>query len=341
MSKKANTVVIGGFVVGAIVLVIMTILVFGSGKFFQRKTMHVMFFEGSVKGLAVGAPVKFRGVDIGMVKNIQLTINPADLEFYVPVYVEIFENRIAILGGDKPLQRDFDDEEVVDDLVEGMGLRAQLQMQSLLTGQLFINYDFYPDTPIERIGIKEKIYEIPTIPTTLQMFTETVTKIINDLRNVNFKDIVTNLSETAEGVKELAKSEDLRQAITEMKVAMGDLRQLISNTDELVVNVNDQVEPVTSSFEQTLADTRQLVNNIDSRVEPIVGNINETLDTLKSGLGQAESLLKEIKSVIAENSYLSVEIVKALETVSAASRSVQDLAEYLQRHPEAFIKGKK
>jgi paraquat-inducible protein B len=93
--------------------------------------MHVLFFEGSVKGLNVGSPVKFRGVDIGMVKNIQLSINPDDLEFFVPVYVEIFENRISILG-DKRVEQ-FDDEEAVDTLVAEMGLRAQLQMQSLLT----------------------------------------------------------------------------------------------------------------------------------------------------------------------------------------------------------------
>jgi paraquat-inducible protein B len=136
--------------------------------------MHVLFFEGSVKGLNVGSPVKFRGVDIGMVKNIQLSINPDDLEFFVPVYVEIFENRISILG-DKRVEQ-FDDEEAVDTLVAEMGLRAQLQMQSLLTGQLFINYDFYPDTPIKKVGLDEKVYEVPTIPTTLQIFTETVQK---------------------------------------------------------------------------------------------------------------------------------------------------------------------
>jgi paraquat-inducible protein B len=108
--------------------------VFGSGKFFQQKSMQVLFFEGSVKGLSVGAPVKFRGVDIGEVKNIELTINPNNLEFYVPVYVQIFRNRISILGGKRVGQ--FDNEEVVDALVTKMGLRAQLQMQSLLTGQL-------------------------------------------------------------------------------------------------------------------------------------------------------------------------------------------------------------
>ncbi|PLX52251.1 MAG: hypothetical protein C0612_02975, partial [Desulfobulbaceae bacterium] len=135
MSKEVNKIAIGGFVVGGIGLAVLALLVFGSGKFFQQKSMQVLFFEGSVKGLSVGAPVKFRGVDIGEVKNIELTINPNNLEFYVPVYVQIFRNRISILGGKRVGQ--FDNEEVVDALVTKMGLRAQLKMQSLLTGQLF------------------------------------------------------------------------------------------------------------------------------------------------------------------------------------------------------------
>ena len=157
MSKEVNKIAIGGVVVGAIGLAVLSLLVFGSGRFFQKKSMQVMFFQGSVKGLNVGAPVKFRGVDIGMVKDIQLTINPQDLEFYVPVYVEIFKNRISILGGESQGKK-FDDEEGVDTLVTEMGLRAQLQMQSFVTGQLFINYDFYPETPIKKVGLEKKVY---------------------------------------------------------------------------------------------------------------------------------------------------------------------------------------
>ena len=70
MSKEVNKIVIGGFVIGGIGLAVMAVLLFGSGKFFQKTSMHVLFFEGSVKGLNIGSPVKFRGVDIGMVKNI-------------------------------------------------------------------------------------------------------------------------------------------------------------------------------------------------------------------------------------------------------------------------------
>ena len=339
MSKEVNKVAIGGFVIGGIGLAVLAILVFGSGEFFQKKSMHVLFFEGSVKGLNVGSPVKFRGVDIGMVKNIQLSINPDDLEFFVPVYVEIFENRISILGGKKVGR--FDDEEAVDTLVTEMGLRAQLQMQSLLTGQLFINYDFYPDSPMKKVGLDEKVYEVPTIPTTLQIFTETVQKIIDDLRKVNFQDIVENISQTTKGVNELVNSQDMRESVANFNGALQDLQKLILSTDELVGNVNGRVGSVAQSFESTMDDTRKLVKNIDSRVDPVSADIEATLAAVKSSFEEAESLLGEAQKLISENSKLRREIIITLESMSDASRSVEELGDYLQRHPESLITGKK
>ena len=339
MSKEVNKIAIGGFVVGGIGLAVLAILVFGSGKFFQKTSMHVLFFEGSVKGLNVGSPVKFRGVDIGMVKNVQLAINPDDLEFFVPVYVEIFRNRISILGGEKV--EEFDDEEAVNTLVTEMGLRAQLQMQSLLTGQLFINYDFYPNTPIRKVGLDEKVYEVPTIPTTLQMLTETFQQIAEDFRKANFQDIVKNISETAQGANDLMNSSDLRESVTNLNVALQDMQKFIEHTDELVGNVNGRVDSMADSFESAMDDTRKLVNNIDSRVDPVASDIGNTLAAVKSSFDQAETLLVELQKMISENSKLRREIASTLESVKDASQSVEGLSDYLQRHPESLITGKK
>ena len=339
MSKEVNKAAIGGFVIGGIGLAVLAILLFGSGKFFQKKSMHVLFFEGSVKGLNVGSPVKFRGVDIGMVKNVHIAINPDDLEFFVPVYVEVFKNRISILEGKEA--GEFEDDETVDILVKEMGLRAQLQMQSLLTGQLFINYDFYPDTPIKKVGLDKKVYEVPTIPTTLQVFTETVQKIIADLREVNFQDIVENISQATKGFNELVNSQDMQESIANFNGALQDLQKLIHSTDELVVNVNGRVGSVAESFESTMDDTRKLVNNIDSRVDPVAADVEETLAAVKSSFEEAESLLVQAQKLISENSKLRQEIIITLESMSDASRSVEALGDYLQRHPESLITGKK
>jgi paraquat-inducible protein B len=339
MSKEANKIAIGGFVVGAIGLAVLAILVFGSGRIFEKKSMQVLFFEGSVQGLNVGAPVKFRGVDIGMVNSIRLAINPADLQFYVPVYVEIFNNRLSILEESTPDKR-FKGDEGMDKLVNELGLRGQLQLQSFVTGQLFINYDFYPETPVRKVGLEKKVYEVPTIPTTLQMLTETAEKILSDLRKVNFREIVDNIAQTAEGVNELVNSSDLRETVTSFNSAVQEIQKLAQHTDTLVVSITGKVDTVADSFSTTMQDTRELVNNIDKRVNSSASDIENTLAAVQSSFKKAESLLTEAEMLIAQNSRLRREIVMTLESLSDASRSMEELADYLQRHPESLIKGK-
>jgi len=339
MSKEANRIAIGGFVVGGIGLAVLAILLFGSGKFFQQKTMHVLFFEGSVKGLNVGSPVKFRGVDIGQVTDIQLSINPDDLEFFVPVYVEIFPDRISILG-DRKIEKFDDDGEAVDTLVKEMGLRAQLQMQSLLTGQLFINYDFYPETPLRTTGLEKKIYEVPTIPTTLQMLTETLEQIVDEFRQVNFAELAENIAEAAQGANELMNSSDLKEAAANLNTALQDVQRFINNADELVGKVNDRVDEVADRFATTMNDASDLINNIDKQVGPVASDIEGALRAVRTSFEKAEILMNEAQKLVAENSKLRREIIVTLESMSDASRSLEELTEYLQRHPESIITGK-
>ena len=339
MSKEVNKIVIGGFVIGGIGLAVLAVLVFGSGKFFQKKSMHVLFFEGSVKGLNVGSPVKLRGVDIGMVKDIQLTINSDELEFFVPVYVEIFRDRMSILEEQKVGQ--FKKYETVDFLVNEMGLRAQLQMQSLLTGQLFINYDFYPETPIRKIGLEKKIYEVPTIPTTLQMLTETLEQIVNDIRKVNFQEIAKNLYETVQGANKIINSADLQESVANLNIALQDMQKLIKKADALAGNANSRVDSIADSFNSTMQDTRKLVNNIDSRVGSSASDIKETLAAVQSSFARAEDLLSDAEKLITQNSNLRRQIMMTLGSLTDASRSMEELTDYLQQHPDALLKGKK
>lgn len=339
MSKEVNKIAIGGFVVGAIGLAVLAILVFGSGKFFQQKSMQVLFFEGSVKGLNVGSPVKFRGVDIGMVKKIELTINPDDLEFFVPVYVEIFKNRISILG-EQELEK-FDDHEVVDTLVNKMGLRAQLQLQSLLTGQLFINYDFYPEAPIKKVGLEKKVYEVPTIPTTLQMLTETLEQIVEDIRKANLPEIIGDIAQTAKGANQLMNSPDLQESVKSLNIALKDVQKFVKRADKLADNINGRVDTMADSFESTMDDTRKMVNSINRKVEPLASDIQDALAAVQSSFTEAERLLVGAQKVIAENSKLRYEIMITLESLSDAAASVEELTDYLQRHPESLITGKK
>ena len=190
-----------------------------------------MFFEGSVKGLQIGAPVVFRGVQIGHVTNIVLEINAKDLTAFIPVYTEIYPQKIVPIGGDHGY-----DPQYLQALIK-KGLRAQLQLQSFVTGQLMVNVDFYPDTPIRLVGLEKKYPEIPTIPSGLEQLTK-------KLEELPLKEIADRLNETLAGINKLVNSRDLQASI-------GSLNQLLKNTDALVKNLNTQVGPLASDIKGT------------------------------------------------------------------------------------------
>lgn len=201
MDKKLNKTLIGVFVVGALVLLIMGIVVFGSGELLKRTNKFVLYFDGSVKGLSTGAPVMFRGVSIGVVKDISLIYDSKLGTIMLPVIVEIEQGRIkgtpsfGESGGDKKM-------------IE-LGLRGKLEMQNFLTSQLMISFDFYPDKPAILRGIRNQYPELPTLPISPDIF---------DLMNeIPIKEIAKNLEATAKGINKLVNSNDLQITIYELR----------------------------------------------------------------------------------------------------------------------------
>ena len=190
MSRKANKTVIGLFVVGALVLLIIGIVVFGSGTLFKRTSKFVLYFDGSVKGLSIGAPVTFRGVNIGAVKDISLIYDSKAGTIMLPVIVEIEYGRIkgtpsfGELDGDKKMI--------------ALGLRGKLEVHSFLTGQLMISFDFYPDKPAELRGILKQYPELPTLATSPDIF--------EIMENLPIKEIAKNLEATTQGINKLVNS---------------------------------------------------------------------------------------------------------------------------------------
>src|SRR5260221_8187589 len=149
MGKKINPTLIGLFVVGAIAVAVGGVIVFGSGQYFKHTEKFVMFFPGSVNGLSIGAPVKFKGVDIGSVTDIRLVMHrdqDVDQQLTIPVYVETNPSKISVDG----TRLEMTDPKNLALLIEH-GLRAQLQSQSLVTGMLFVQIDFFPETEVTYI----------------------------------------------------------------------------------------------------------------------------------------------------------------------------------------------
>lgn len=209
MSRKVNKTVIGLFVAGALALLIIGIAVFGSGVLFKQTNKFVLYFDGSVKGLSIGAPVMFRGVGIGSVKDISLIYDSKVGTVMLPVIVEIEQGRIkgapsfGESGGDKKM-------------IE-LGLRGKLEVQSFLTGQLMISFDFYPYKPAQLRGILKQYPELPTLPISPDIF-----ELMNE---IPIKEISRNLDATAKGINRLINSSDLERSLYELRNTLQETKQ--------------------------------------------------------------------------------------------------------------------
>ena len=302
MSKQANKTLIGAFVVGAVVLVVIGILTFGSGQFMREMKKFVLYFDGSIKGLNVGAPVNIRGVKVGEVTDIKVRFEGKDFAVRTPVFIEIDPDSFSEFSEQKAgeyLKR-LRLNKMVDVLIK-RGLRAQLQSQSLVTGQLLVALDFYPDKPINLVGGETGYQEMPTIPSAMEALTKTIEKL-------PLEELVNRVMDIVKGIDRVVNSPELQGSI--------------------------------SSLNQTLKSAQKLVQNIDEQIVPLSSEAKDVIKATTATLVQAEGTLSNLKKNTAETSTLRYEVDNTLRELSAAARSLHDLTDYLQRHPESLLRGK-
>ncbi len=347
MKKQVSKTMIGSFVVGAIALVIIGVLVFGSGKFLSSMNRYVMYFEGSLKGLNVGAPVTFRGVPIGSVTGIQVRVKPGELAFIIPVFIEINIDNFQPYGG----QRDDLREQEALGILIAKGLRARLGVQSMITGQLQVEIDFFPDTPITLIGYNPELLEIPTIPTTIEALAKKLEKFPIE---ETFQKIVNSI----DGIERLTTSEDLHASITDLSASIKSLRNMmramekkagpvlleieraVTSTNTMVGNIDNRTATLTSGVDATLNDARGLIRNIDDAIVPITSVVTNTTTTATATLEQARQSLAVLEAFIDGDTVLSYNINQAFVELADAVRNLRSLTDYLERHPEALLRGK-
>ena len=333
MSKQANKTVIGGFVVGAVALVVAGILIFGSGKFLAEKETYVMYFKGSVSGLNVGSAVVFRGVKIGSVTNIALYADPADLSIRIPVFIGVKPDKFKIVRGEA--QR-HGPKKILELLIK-RGLRAQLQMQSMVTGQLMVELDFHPDKPIKLVGADPEYMEIPTIQSSLE-------GLVKQIEKAPIEEILNKLLSAVEGIESIVNSKEVKESLVTLDQTLNDIHKL-------VLNIDSRIEPLASGIDETMREFGKLARNIDGKVGPLVSSIDETvgdigklaqdidakIDPLVSSI---ENTVKALGATIGEDSPLIYQLNETLKGLLAAANSIRVLADYLERHPESLIRGK-
>jgi paraquat-inducible protein B len=344
MSKQSSKTAIGVFVIGAIALLISGVVILGSGEFFKKTYSFVMYFDGSVKGLSVGAPVVFRGVQIGTVKSIELVVDYETLTEQVPVFVDFDPSTIRATSGTVGAG------ENLPAMIE-KGLRAQLQIQSLITGQLMIELNYYPDKPARLVGTDTGFPEVPTVPTTFD-------EVTSMLRELPIRELMQKITATFDGLEKLINAPETREIITNANEVLKDARRLVQDVDsqveplaasiegaigdyaKLARDVDREIGPLASNVNGGITDARKLVRNVDKQIEPLSSKAQNALVVARSALKKAEKAIDNIESLTADDSTILYEVNTMLKELSRAARSIRVWAEYLERHPEALVRGK-
>ncbi len=324
MSKKANPALIGAFVIGALILLAAAVIVLGTGRLFKEHPRLVLYFPGSVQGLNIGAPVVFRGVKVGTVSDIRLQFDEQDVSFRIPVVIEVDPERINLIDGvQDPLKTE--PGAFVDRLV-ARGLRAQLQMQSLVTGQLLIQLDMRPDKEPRFAQVETAYPQIPTIPSQFEQITRTI-------ESIPLEDVIEQALSALEGIERVINSPELARSIRGVDETLQDVRGLVRN-------MNERLGTTDAAMQSTLAEVRALVTDLDRQVEPLALSLRETSETAQETFAAAHDAMGNLDAVLGENSEVRYRLLQTLEEAGAAARSLRVLTDYLERHPDALLRGR-
>lgn len=292
--KKASPTLIGIFVLGAIALGLGGLIVFGSGKFFEQRTKIIMYFEGSVNGLSVGAPLKFKGVPIGAVSEIRLMFDAEENIVAIPVVAEIDNTKVSTdLGNEIDL-----DDESLEELVR-QGLRATLESQSLVTGLLFVGLDIVPDSGAKTLPIQGEYPQIPTLPSTLEQFSATLTEVLKQIREVDFKKLGEGITKTVDGLQKIVNSPEIAETITELDQTLAAMRQAVEEVNRVIGPVATNIEDATKEATRVMESLRKTVETAQSLIEPDAPLAYQLEQTIRE-VGQAARALKQLADLVDE-----------------------------------------
>jgi paraquat-inducible protein B len=318
MSKRVSPAVIGAFVVASFAILVVALIVVGSGRMFTKPVRFICMFQGNLNGLKIGAPVKVSGVQIGTVAAIQLRLmssqgrlRPDVKELRLPVIVDLDRSQLVARGGSGAAL-----ETAGFDQLLKQGLRAQLNTESLLTGLLYIDLDLHPGASMNLALEPGGPYrEIPTIPTDLAQLQERLTQALDKFDKIDFQGLIISITDAANSIKTLTGSPELKATLESLKGT--------------IANVN-----------QTLNTARNLLNNANSKVGPLMADIRESSDEANITMKQTRAALVSLQQTLDPNSPLVVRLNQTLDSLTETSQSLGEFADYLQRNPSALVRGR-
>lgn len=337
MAKKTNPKLIGLFALGALALLIVGIIIIGGGKLWKQTIPVVMYFPRSVAGLNVGAPVTFRGVKMGEVTDIFIGYQPSTQDVVIPVFADLYPDSIVTITGTADLKHMRTDASILRDYIRNSGLRAQLSVSSLVTGQLVVNLDFYPYAEIkEDVNNFPDRIEIPTVPSTLDAVQATLQDLYGKLQKLPLEDMIKDVRQLLQGANQLVNN-------PKVQLALDQAAEAVTRLNHIAGTLDGQVGPLMTQAGGAVEQARSAFASIDARAgeaRALIGGGDRAVADARKALETLQQLLSNANSLVQPGSPLNYELTTALRDLGAAARSISALANTLDRTPNAVIFGR-
>jgi paraquat-inducible protein B len=270
---------------------------------YRRRVKYLAYFDGSVSGLSVGAPVTFQGLRVGDVTSVRLEYDAASDMLRVPVHFEVQPERVAdvrLAEARSPLEN--------ARMLVARGLRAQLQSANILTGQMQIALEIVPDATPAELRVEGDMLVLPTVPGQIAGAMAAVTQLLAKIDKMPFDRIGESLEATLQGVSQTVNSPELKQSLAALRA--------------------------------TLEGTQDVVKRLDEGMAPTLRQLPAIAANLQGTLTQANRMLASVDRGYGDSSRFNRDLERLMLQLNDAARSLRTLTDLLNRHPEALIRGR-
>ncbi|OGR01350.1 MAG: hypothetical protein A2511_06880 [Deltaproteobacteria bacterium RIFOXYD12_FULL_50_9] len=288
---------------------------------FQLKDSWLLYFNQSVRGLTVGAPVEFRGIKIGEVSSIKLEFNPNRDNFRIPVIITIEPERLFGSIHSK------NNHAILQDFVN-RGLRGVLKNGNLLTGKLLIDFDFYPDEPSQKLLFENNYPVLPTKHTQLEEITESFANVLNKLEQIPFAQISQDIHTTLETINKTVGQIPAKELSQDLHTTLETINKAINQIP--VKELSQDLRTTILAAHTAMQQFETLAKNLDSQTTPAISKALEQLTTT----------LADLEASLGSESPANFQLQETMREMAKAVRSLRGLTDYLERHPESLIYGK-
>lgn len=329
MSQQALKFKIGLFVFLALSLFVGSLFFFGLTSFFEKKTSFVSFFNESVRGLNKGSLVRFRGVEIGQVQDIRLSLGGDATLIGIPVTYEIDVSRLQNKLG---VPVDISNEDTYEKAIRD-GLTAKLSSSSMVTGQLYIDLNFRPtaEAPPKARIFEGDLHYIPAVPSLLSDVSDQLVGIVNQISHINFIQISEHLNDMIVSVDKTVETINSQGTVEKVNDLLASMNQTL---------MSDDFKNLLAQLGGTAGTMNDFMKNLNTGKgalgEPLANTLNQMAETAKS----LDEISQNFARLIESNTGPVADIERTLGDIQEATIAFQSLLEFLRRHPNALIFGK-